>query len=119
MKYNRTNPTIIDAVKLPQLIQLDWNLYGAAFVLMKLLPAYFILEKARYAGLLRPGSTIIETTSGTFGLALAMLSNQHGYRLILISDPAIDAPFQRRLEGLGARVEIVREPATVGGFQRA
>lgn len=119
MKYNRINPTIVDAVKLPQLIQLDRNLYGAAFVLMKLLPAYFILEKARCAGLLRPGSTIIETTSGTFGLALAMLCNQHDYRLILVSDPAIDAPFQRRLEELGARVEIVREPAAVGGFQRA
>jgi cysteine synthase A len=62
---------------------------------------------------------IVETTSGTFGLALAMLCNQQGYRLILVSDPAIDESFQRRLEGLGASVEIVREPAPVGGFQRA
>src|SRR5919199_1668231 len=40
-------------------------------------------------------------------------------RLILVSDPAIDIHLQRRLEELGARVEIVREPASVGGFQRA
>jgi len=52
-------------------------------------------------------------------LALAILSAEAGYNLIVVSDPAIDAPFKRRLEDLGTRVEIVTEPAAVGGFQRA
>jgi len=104
---------------LPRVIRLSGNLYGAAFVLMKLLPASFILDRARYAKLVRPGSVVIETTSGTFGLALAMICNLRGYRLILVSDPAIDSPLQRRLEDLSARVEIVRSPSPEGGFQRA
>jgi S-sulfo-L-cysteine synthase (3-phospho-L-serine-dependent) len=119
MNIRQINPTVLDAVVFPNLVCLDNNLYGAAFFVMKLLPARFILDRARDAGLIRPGSTIIETTSGTFGLALAMLCNLRHYRLILVSDPAIDRALQRRLEDLGAIVEIVGEPAPVGGFQRA
>lgn len=119
MKIRNVASTVIDAIKIPRLIRLEHNLYAAAFVLMKLLPARFILESARQDGLIAPGTTIIETTSGTFGLALAMICNQQGYRLILVSDPAIDPPLQRRLEELGTTVEIVRAPAATGGFQRA
>jgi cysteine synthase A len=36
-----------------------------------------------------------------------------------VSDPAIEPPLQRRLEDLGATVEICRTPAEVGGFQGA
>ena len=104
---------------LPKLIRLDSNLYGAAFFLMKLLPARFIIDRARDAGLLHEGGVIIETTSGTFGLALAMLCNLRNYKLFIVSDPAIDPPLQRRLEDLGATVEIVREPSPTGGFQQA
>ncbi len=112
-------PTVVESSILPRLVQLKDNLYGAAFFLMKLLPARFILDRARDEGLLNPGSVVIETTSGTFGLALAILCHLRGYRLILVSDPAIDPPLERRLQDLGARVEIVREPAAVGGFQGA
>jgi cysteine synthase len=119
MKNRRIDPSIIHAVELPKVVRIGDNLFAAAFFLMKLLPARFILDRACDAGLLERGTTIIETTSGTFGLALAMLSALRGYNLILVSDPAIDDAMQRRLEDLGTRVEIVREPAPTGGFQRA
>jgi cysteine synthase len=119
MRINKIAPTVVESAVLPKLIRLDSNLYGAAFFLMKLLPARFILDRARDAGLLREGSVIIETTSGTFGLALAMLCKLRNYKLILVSDPAIDPPLQRRLEDLGTTVEIVREPSPTGGFQQA
>jgi cysteine synthase len=119
VKYRNVVPTITDAVELPRLIRLSEGLYAASFTLMKLLPARFILDRARDARLLSPGSVIIETTSGTFGLALAMLSALRDYRLILVSDSAIDDALKNRLEQLGARVEIVRKPAPVGGYQRA
>lgn len=119
MSIRQVNATILEAVELPKMVRLGPNLYGAAFFLMKLLPARFILDHAQRISVLRPGGTVIETTSGTFGLALAMLCNQRGYQLILVSDPAIDRSFQRRLEDLGAVVEIVREPAAEGGFQQA
>jgi cysteine synthase A len=119
MKLRQTKKTVAEAAELPNIIQLQKNLFAAAFFLMKLIPARFILDRAEAEGVLRRGSTIIETTSGTFGLALAILSALRGYRLILVSDPAIDEPLKRRLEDIGTRVEIMQKPAEVGGFQRA
>src|SRR4051812_49225263 len=86
---------------------------------MKLIPARYILRRAREQGLLAPGSVVIETTSGTFGLALAMLSNLERYQLHLVSDPAVDPPLYRRLTDLGAKVDILDRPAAVGGIQQA
>ncbi|HVG17887.1 MAG TPA: cysteine synthase family protein [Blastocatellia bacterium] len=111
--------TVVEATIFPRIIRLGKNLYAAAFFLMKLLPARLMLDRAGDAGLIGPGSVVIETSSGTFGLALALLCNLRGYRLILVSDSAIDLPLQRRLEDLSASVEIVKEPAPVGGFQQA
>jgi S-sulfo-L-cysteine synthase (3-phospho-L-serine-dependent) len=108
-----------DAFELPKIVRIGNNLYASFFFLMKLMPAKFILDRARAAKIIKPGSVIIETTSGTFGLALAILCAERGYRLILVSDPAIDDALKRRMEDLGARVEIVTEPAAAGGFQRA
>lgn len=115
----RCDPTVAHAIELPRIIPLGGNLFGAAFRLMKLCPAKFILDQAREAGLLRRGSTIIESSSGTFGLALAILAALRGYRLSLVSDPILDDALRRRLEDLGAQVEIVHTRAAVGGFQRA
>ncbi|BBP02515.1 cysteine synthase family protein [Sulfuriferula nivalis] len=108
-----------DAVLYPKLFKLQDNLYAASFFLMKLLPAKFILDNARKEGKIRPGSTIAETTSGTFGLALAMLCNHYGYKCILVSDPVLDPLLKNRIESLGAVVDIVAEPSKVGGYQRA
>jgi cysteine synthase A len=119
MMLQPTFDNAVDALVLPRVVRLDDRLHGAAFTLMKLLPARFILDRAADAGLLRPGSVVIETTSGTFGLALAMLCALRGYRFLMVSDPAIDPPLQRRLEDLGAQVDIVRKPAAMGGIQRA
>lgn len=107
------------AIELPQLVQLADNLYAASFGLMKLMPARFILDRARDAGRLAPGATVVETTSGTFGLALAMLCALRGYRLILVADPAVDPLLARRLRELGACLDIVQQPAAQGGYQRA
>lgn len=110
--------SIIAAIALPRLIRLRPNLVGMAFTLMKLLPARHMVECAARSGELPPGGLIAETTSGTFGLSLAMLANQRGYRLALVSDPAIDPPLRRRLEQLGATVHMVTQPSPEGGYQR-
>lgn len=109
----------VDALALPRLIWLKPNLIGIAFSLMKLLPARLILRRAEKSGELVPGALIAESTSGTFGLALAMLSRLKGYQLFLVSDPAIDSTLQRRLEDLGASVHIVKAAAQSGGYQKA
>ncbi|MFI5756583.1 pyridoxal-phosphate dependent enzyme [Streptomyces sp. NPDC051569] len=112
LTYASRNPfkSVVDSHALPRIIQTDKNLYGAAFHLMKLLPAQFILRSAADSGELQPDTTVVETTSGTFGLGLAMVCRLRGNPLVLVGDPAIDAPLRRRLEALGARVHIVSGP---------
>lgn len=110
-----------EAYQLPRLVRLAPNLYAVCFTLMKMIPARFILRRAAENGELEPDTVIVETTSGTFGLALAMQAVHMQRRLILVSDPVIDDRLYRRLTDLGAVVE--RVPASAGsvpgGFQAA
>jgi cysteine synthase len=110
-----------DAYQLPRLVRLAPNLYAACFTLMKMIPARFILRRAAEQGLLEAGTVIVETTSGTFGLALAMQAVHMDRRLILVSDPVIDERLYRRLTDLGAVVERVTaaEGRVAGGYQAA
>jgi cysteine synthase len=113
------SPSVLEATELPRVIRLRDNFSVAAFGLMKLLPARFMLDRAEERGELRPGSTVLETSSGTIGLGLAIVCRLRGYDLAIVGDPAIDPALHRRLRQLGTRVEICREPNPVGGFQQA
>jgi cysteine synthase A len=119
MRDQLISANVVEATALPRIVWLRSNLIGLAFPLMKILPARFIIRKAAESGELERGGLIAETTSGTFGLALAMVARLREYRLVLVSDPAIDAPLRRRLEDLGARVHIVEKAPLAGGFQGA
>lgn len=110
----------LDADELPDLVRLQSGAVAACFTLMKLLPARHMIDLAIADGELVPGRTrVLETTSGTFGLGLAMVCALRGLDLTLVTDPVVDAPFQNKLETLGARVEVVTSPATPGGYQQA
>ncbi|WP_245453599.1 PLP-dependent cysteine synthase family protein [Aminobacter sp. MSH1] len=87
------------------------NLVAAAFPLMKLMPARYILDRAAADSALHTGTRIVETTSGTFGMALALLAASRGYRLTLVTAASlIDAKYRSRLEGLGATMIITADP---------
>lgn len=116
---SRAFAEITEAQLLPRIVRLRPNLYGAVFSLMKLVPARHILRKAMDCGELDRDTVIVETTSGTFGLALAMQAALLNRRLVLVSDPVIDRHLHRRLTDLGAVVEIVPHPARSGGFQQS
>ncbi|WP_433338045.1 PLP-dependent cysteine synthase family protein [Spirillospora sp. CA-294931] len=107
----------VDACRIPYVVRLADNVHAVVYRLMKLLPAHHILRNARDQGRLGDGVTVVETTSGTFGLALAMECAISGHRLVLVSDPVVDARLRRRLEHLGAEVVIVHERAPGGGYQ--
>lgn len=108
---------VVEAHRIPTVVRLSANLYALTYRLMKMVPARHILERAAADGTLGPGTTVVETTSGTFGLALAMQCALRGYPLVLVSDPVIDARLHRQLTDLGAAVDIVAEPAAHGGYQ--
>jgi cysteine synthase len=67
----------------PRLASLAPNLIAAVFPLMKLMPARFILDQAQAAGALKPGGHIVETTSGTFGMALVSMTVESGPRIFV------------------------------------
>ncbi|MPW18722.1 Pyridoxal-5'-phosphate-dependent protein beta subunit [Paraburkholderia piptadeniae] len=117
--FSRTLMRKLEDFENPRIVELNSDLYGASFFLMKLLPARFMLERAVEEGFLRPGGTICESSSGSFGLALAMLAARHGYKLVLVSDWTLDRHLRRRLVQLGVRLDIVDKPARSGGLQQA
>ncbi|WP_306030708.1 PLP-dependent cysteine synthase family protein [Stappia sp. MMSF_3263] len=99
----------------PRIVRLERNLYAACFSLMKLLPARYILDRAQAAGRLLPGGSVVETTSGTFGLALAMTTAVRGFELTLVTaNSLIDPPLRRRLEQLGASLHVVEDASGSG-----
>ena len=114
----KTHSSLLDAYQ-ARLIPIEENLTAAAFPLMKIFPAKFCLKRAMEDGLVNQDSLVVETSSGTMALGLAIVCNWHSYKLTIVTDYACDDNLRRRLEYLGAKVEIVPAPAASGGYQRA
>jgi cysteine synthase A len=82
--------------------------------------ALAMIEDAERRGLLPPGGTIVEPTSGNTGVALAMLAAARGYRCVVVMPEGYGAVKARLMEALGATV--VRTPADAlmrGAIERA
>lgn len=109
---------VVDAMIDPRIVKISPELFGVAFSLMKLVPAAYMLERAEAEGALQRGMEVLETTSGTFGLGLALVAKQMGYKVYLVSDAIVDSSMQTRLRDLGASVEIV-EPRDGANPQQA
>ena len=73
--------------------------------------ATHIIEQAEKSGLLKPGSTIIETTSGNTGFSLAMVCQIKGYQCILAVTSKSSKDKIEMLRSLGAKVHVC--PANV------
>jgi len=71
-----------------------------------------MVEDAEQRGVLKPGSTIVEPTSGNTGIGLAMAAAVKGYRLILTMPDDMSVERQRLLARFGA--EILLTPAIEG-----
>jgi cysteine synthase A len=75
-----------------------------------------MVEAAERDGVLRPGSILIESSSGDLGVALSMIAASRGYRFLWVTDPRCDLATRLLLESSGAQVHVVTEPAEAGGF---
>ncbi|MFI6819006.1 PLP-dependent cysteine synthase family protein [Nonomuraea sp. NPDC050328] len=82
-------------------------------------PALHMLARARERGELEPGAPIVESTSGTLGLGLALAGLAYRHPVTLVADPGMEPAMVRLLRAYGARVELVREPHPAGGWQEA
>lgn len=69
---------------------------------------YRMIQEAEDKGLLKPGCTVIEPTSGNTGIGLAMACAVKGYRCIIVMPQKMSNEKVYALEALGA--EIIRTP---------
>ena len=67
-------------------------------------PAMVMLDEAERAGLLKPGATIIEPTSGNTGIGLAMVAVARGYRAVIVMPETMSIERQRLMTAYGAQL---------------
>jgi cysteine synthase B len=74
--------------------------------------AFFMIEQAEKEGLLAPGCTILEPTSGNTGISLAMVAHLRGYKMICVMPENTSAERRQLLQMYGA--QVISSPAAGG-----
>jgi cysteine synthase A len=77
--------------------------------------AFNMIEMAEQEGLIRPGDTLVEPTSGNTGIGLAMVCAAKGYELILVMPESMSIERRKLLKGYGAKVELTKAPLGMQG----
>lgn len=78
--------------------------------------ALFMIQQAEKNGLLQPGGTLIEASSGNQGIATAMIGAAKGYNVIITTNSKFSAEKIKTIEAYGARIvmcpptEFVEDP---------
>jgi cysteine synthase A len=82
--------------------------------------ALAMVEDAEQRGLLQPGGTIIEPTSGNTGIGLAMVAAVKGYKLVLVMPDSMSIERRRLMLAYGAQFDLTpREKGMKGAIARA
>jgi N-(2-amino-2-carboxyethyl)-L-glutamate synthase len=83
---------------------------------IKLKAATEMVEAAERDGVLRPGSVLVESSSGNLGVALSMIAANKGYGFLCVTDSRCNLSTKRLMQAFGSQVHVVTEPDRVGGF---
>lgn len=103
-----------------------WPIFGHSLYLkcegfnfagsIKLKAAAEMVAAAEMDGALRPGSIMIESSSGNLGVALSMIAASKGYRFLCVTDSRCNLSTRRQMEAFGSQVHIIVEPDAQSGF---
>ena len=72
-------------------------------------PALNMILEAEKSGQLKPNGTIVESTSGNLGSALAMIAAARGYRCVIVVDPRTSRQNIAMIKAFGAEVDMVTD----------
>ena len=96
-------PRIGKAIACPIVAKLETTNPGGS---SKDRPAVTMIDEAEEAGLLQPGGTIVEPTSGNTGVGLAIVAAQRGYKCVFVMTDKVSAEKVALLEAYGAEVVV-------------
>jgi 2,3-diaminopropionate biosynthesis protein SbnA len=85
---------------------------------VKLKAAKAMVEDAEKEGILKPGSALVESSSGNLGLALSVISANKGYGFVCVTDSRCNGAIMRHMQALGAHVHVITHaaPGSEGGL---
>lgn len=78
-------------------------------------PALYMIKQAEQKGIIKPGDTLIEATSGNTGIALAMVASFRGYRMILIMPEHLSIERRQAMRAFGAEILLVTKEQGMEG----
>jgi S-sulfo-L-cysteine synthase (O-acetyl-L-serine-dependent) len=79
-------------------------------------PAFYMIKRAAERGDIKPGDTLIESTSGNTGIALAMCAAMMGYRMILVMPEHLSIERRQTMAAFGAKFVLTPKE---GGMEMA
>lgn len=109
------NSYILDAIGNTPLVPLNFPSQGKIFAKLEYLnpggsvkdrSARYMIEQAEKRGLLKPGGTLIDASSGNQGVATAMIGAAKGYRVIIAVSEKVSAEKLNTIKAYGAEVVI-------------
>lgn len=105
--------SVLDAIGNTPLVKVNFESPGAVYAKLEYLnpgnsmkdrSALYMIEQAERLGLLKPGGTIVEASSGNQGASVAMIGAIKGYKVIITVTPKISQEKLQTIQAYGAQV---------------
>lgn len=110
IRYTAPSASILDAINDTPLLEIEGIFAKAEFLnpsgSIKARIAKYMIEKAEREGMLKPGDTIVEATSGNTGNALSLVAAVKGYRMVVVMPAGLSSERVAISRAYGAEVML-------------